>query len=208
MYETIADKLYRVSKLVKQFEIRPDLKAVNCRKDEILINFTTLSYNFRIFRDDNVWNDNKGISFDKLKDLIRKNFDVKWTIFDSDKQLELIKAWDKIGKLNPWIKQGNDPIFDLEDDRLKSYMNSKFENKAFMFDKMNLGNWCLGETFFYNDICFINQVNGGNEWLVIKGKTSFESLTLTTFDSFISFMDRVEKATEAQCKKLEYYSPN
>ena len=27
--------------------------------------------------------------------------------------------------------------------------------------------WCLGQGFYYKTICFINQSDGGNEWLAI-----------------------------------------
>jgi hypothetical protein len=30
-------------------------------------------------------------------------------------------------------------------------------------ERIGHGNWLLGTAFFYRDLCFINQVNGGDE---------------------------------------------
>ena len=37
------------------------------------------------------------------------------------------------------------------------------------------GNWCLGSAFYLGDVCFIEQVAGAGEWLVIKQNVAFES---------------------------------
>jgi len=74
------------------------------------------------------------------------------------------------------------------------------------------GNWCLGTAFHFEDICFINQVEAGGEWLTIKGRTPFESITFHTFqESYeeaekraFETIERIRKATEEQCRKWEY----
>jgi len=74
------------------------------------------------------------------------------------------------------------------------------------------GNWGLGQAYILGDICFINQVNGGDEWLTIKGKTAFESITMQTHQEtreeaetrLRQIIPRIQAATEEQCRLLEY----
>ena len=87
---------------------------------------------------------------------------------------ELIKEWLKIGKKNYWIREARDPEFNEN-----SF--SECGNIAEFLKELEQGNWCLGQAFYWNDICLINQVNGGDEWLVIKGKTTIDSFTTQSF---------------------------
>ncbi|MBM7854914.1 choline dehydrogenase-like flavoprotein [Desulfohalotomaculum tongense] len=71
---------------------------------------------------------------------------------------------------------------------------------------MQKGNWCLGKAFYLGNIAFINQVDGGDEWLVIRNALPFESITVKyfSFDEFTEFYKRIIKASDEQLKKLEY----
>jgi hypothetical protein len=55
-------------------------------------------------------------------------------------------------------------------------------------------------------LCFIQQVNGGDEWLVIKDTFSFESITYSAMgeEEFREWFERVQQATNEQLKNLEY----
>jgi hypothetical protein len=67
--------------------------------------------------------------------------------------------------------------------------------------------WSLGTALYYQDLCLINQVDGGDEWLTIRHGVAFESITFGPFiedGEFESLIDRLLSATKAQCLALEY----
>jgi hypothetical protein len=121
---------------------------------------------------------------------------------------DLNQIWFEIGKKNPWIREATDPPFTIE----------SFSGEADCATVQQLvrsilrGNWCLGTVFHHQDICFINQVDGGDEWLTIKGRTPFESITFRTFRETheeaerraSETIERIRKATEEQCRRLAY----
>ncbi len=120
----------------------------------------------------------------------------------------LKEAWLKIGKKNPWIREAVDPPFTME----SLSGEADCESVQQLVRNILRGNWCLGTAFHHEDICFINQVEGGDEWLTIKGKTPFESITFhTAWESdeqaekrAYETIDRIQRATEEQCKNLDY----
>ncbi|SRR6266498_339020 len=113
-----------------------------------------------------------------------------------------IPVWLRIGKENPWIVEAEDPPFNE-----RSFYECKAVDE--LIEKFDHGNWCLGQAFYFGEICFINQVNGGDEWLVIKQDCAFESFTtrLMIHDRLYPFrrlIEDIEKATLEQCDRLEY----
>lgn len=111
-----------------------------------------------------------------------------------------IDKWLEIGHKNPWISEASDPPFSR-----KSFVvcNSVEELYIFIWH----GNWSLGTAFILGDLCFINQVDGGDEYLTIKQDLPFESASLLAMiraDGFFNFIERIQKATLEQCKRLEY----
>ena len=73
--------------------------------------------------------------------------------------------------------------------------------------KFEHGNWCLGQGYTYKNFCFIQQINGGDEWLSIKDDFVFESASLGLMiekGSYDSWMKRVMSATDKQLKTLKY----
>lgn len=83
----------------------------------------------------------------------------------------LLDAWYLIGKKNPWISEAYDPEFTK-----KSLHNC--HDLTTLFRKIANGNWCLGQGFYYENICLINQCEGGDEWLMIVGTDEVDSLSL------------------------------
>jgi hypothetical protein len=81
-----------------------------------------------------------------------------------------IPTWLKLGKQNPWIREANDPPFTT-----KSFHVCVHDDE--LLDKFAHGNWSLGQAFVRDDLCFINQVDGGDEWLAIRRDRSFESIS-------------------------------
>lgn len=114
-----------------------------------------------------------------------------------------IETWYKLGKQNPWIAQAYDPPFTLD-----SFTYSRCVSIEELREKFERGNWCVGTAFYFNDICFINQVEGGGEWLVIRKDIVFESLTGSHYGECLgrlqNFIERVEAGTDQQLKELRY----
>lgn len=80
-------------------------------------------------------------------------------------------TWLKIGKSNIWIKEAEDPAFTLESFHVCA-------DRAEFFTKFEHGNWCLGQAWVLGELAFINQVEGGDEYLVIRRGVKFESLSV------------------------------
>lgn len=114
--------------------------------------------------------------------------------------MDMIQEWLKIGRRNAWIKDAWDPPFD---ERSFEEVTSVEELK----EELYRGNWAIGTAFYYNNICFINQVDGGDEFLVIRGKVTFESISARVMianGDFDDFIKDVEVATDEQLKNLTY----
>jgi hypothetical protein len=113
---------------------------------------------------------------------------------------ELRKAWFQIGRDNPWIKEAQDPPFRI-DSFVGCYTVEELE------ERLSHTNWSLGTVFFYRDLCFINQINGGDEWLTIRHGIAFESITFEGIierGEFASLITRLLTASREQCERLEY----
>jgi hypothetical protein len=113
-----------------------------------------------------------------------------------------IPVWLRIGRENPWIAEAWDPPFSE-----RSFHECKTVDE--LIEKLDHGNWCLGQAFYLGDVCFINQVNGGDEWLVIKQDCAFESFTTRPLihDPLYPFkrlIEDIQKATLEQCRNHEY----
>ncbi|OPL12656.1 MAG: hypothetical protein AVO34_06885 [Firmicutes bacterium ML8_F2] len=109
----------------------------------------------------------------------------------------MLQEWLGIGRTNPWIKEAADPPFTE-----KSFYRCLCLDE--LMEKLEHGNWCLGQAFYLGNLCFINQVEGGDEWLVIRGKLAFESITYRAFKDFKNWYRRVMSASDRQLKNLCY----
>ena len=120
--------------------------------------------------------------------------------------MTILKTWEEIGNRNAWVMRAWDPPFNAKSIKMLDTMEE-------LVGWIMRGNWCLGAAFAWKDICFINQVDGYGEWLVIKGKTSFESFTTResgekyagmTAEELLEAIKDIDTATEEECAKLEY----
>jgi hypothetical protein len=114
----------------------------------------------------------------------------------------IIQKWVSIGKENPWIRTAYDPAFDASQVHEKKSIQE-------LYDHFQHGNWCIGDAPYYQNICFINQVDGGCEYMVIRDDISFESLSADRYslEKLTTFIERVQKATPEQLRKLKYNNP-
>lgn len=102
-----------------------------------------------------------------------------------------------------WVNSAVDPVFNAG-----SFTECKTVDE--LIDKFRRGNWSLGTAFWYEDLCFINQVNGGDEWLTIRKDIAFDSVSCRLIimkygsEGFKDHIRRYKKATDEQLRNLEY----
>lgn len=114
-----------------------------------------------------------------------------------------LNDWLRIGQENPWINEANDPPFSL-----RSFCECHDIDD--LLAKFSHGDWCLGQAFYLGDLCFIQQVDGGDEWLAIKEDVAFESISFRAILKKWSYHEakllifKMQQATKEQCKTLDY----
>ncbi|OMF76735.1 hypothetical protein [Paenibacillus glucanolyticus] len=114
-----------------------------------------------------------------------------------------IETWYKLGLKNPSIKQSYDPEFSRN-----SF--SQCMTIDTLVKKLRHDNWCLGQAFYYKNLCFINQIDGGGEWKVIRDDIAFESwscgyvIRTDGVERFINRLNRMLAATDEQLRSLDY----
>jgi len=119
-----------------------------------------------------------------------------------------IEKWIAIGKNNPWISEAWDPEFDEN-----SFHRCRDMNE--LIEKFRDGNWCLGQAFWIeisgHKFCFINQINGGDEWLTIRNDVAFESCSMQHMIGpipgrfgLLTSMQQWIAATDEQLRKLDF----
>ena len=117
---------------------------------------------------------------------------------------------------NTWLKIGG-AMF--EEDAYAEfdyqYCFTECANEIELIDTLCKGNWAIRQGFYYKNLFFVNQINGGSEWWTLKmfmGKLiSFESITFYAKRSpaynlkeYMDLIRRLLKATKKQCQKLKY----
>jgi len=109
-----------------------------------------------------------------------------------------VATWLALGEANRWICRACDPAFT----RTCFVECGDAEELA---DRLAHGNWCLGQAFYLGNLCFIQQVGGGDEWLVIKENVAFESVScerLIAAGTFAAFLSRITAASLYACATL------
>lgn len=129
-------------------------------------------------------------------------------------QKEFMEMCYKIGMKNGWCSgkyamQDGDCI--VEEDRLNRNSFKVYADLAELKETLSRSNWCIGTSCIYNDLCFMNQVEGGGEWLTIKRfgdeAIAFESISMSLIikdGEFEDMIRRLETATKGQCRTLNY----
>jgi hypothetical protein len=132
----------------------------------------------------------------------------------TDSQKEFIEMCYKIGMKNGWCSgryaiQDGDYI--TEEDRLNRNSFKVYTDLEELKETLSHSNWQLGESCIYHDLCFMNQVSGGGEWLTIKRfgdeAIAFESMSMALIckdGKFEKTISRLEAATKEQCQTLTY----
>lgn len=123
----------------------------------------------------------------------------------------IVEKWLSIAQQNPWIRQrgsgdANDTCAFEEALNIQDFFQCG--SKPELYNLLTQGNWILGQPFYYKNLCFINQINAGDEWLVIRGGIAFESLTAEAmeYEEFKDWIKCVMNATEEDLRNLEYTS--
>lgn len=116
---------------------------------------------------------------------------------------------------NGWLKRGG---YDWQDDPWLEEYPYEFveaEDVSALRGFLGCGNWAIRTGIVYDDLAFIQQVNGGDEWWTLKkapvGWEAFESWTFggilergTEFERAVASM---QMATPEECLRLDYMLP-
>ncbi|MFE6729103.1 hypothetical protein [Streptomyces californicus] len=114
--------------------------------------------------------------------------------------MKLREQWFKIGIENPWISSADDPAF-TRNSFVGCFSVEELEQN------IGHGNWAIGTAFYYRDLRFINQVEGGDEWLTIRHGIAFESMTLEPSieeGNFARLIRGLLTAPKTKCQTLTY----
>ena len=122
-----------------------------------------------------------------------------------------VEKWLSIAQQNVWIRQrGSGDANDMcaFEPPLTEHDFYQCHSIQELYNLLTQGNWILGQPFYFRNLCFINQINAGDEWLVIRDGLAFESLTAGAmqYEEFKDWIDCVFNATEEQLRELEYIS--
>lgn len=114
---------------------------------------------------------------------------------------------------NSWLCQGG---CDRQDDPYMEDYPYEFCRANTIEDLtsfMAQGNWAIRQGIVYEDLAFINQINGGDEWWTLKrtddGWLGFESASCGLVierdpAEFTQMIACMHQATPEQCKHLDY----
>ncbi|MBW1860327.1 MAG: hypothetical protein JRI70_09725 [Deltaproteobacteria bacterium] len=129
-------------------------------------------------------------------------------------QTQFIEECYQIGMRNGWCSgkfAQMDGDYIVEEDRLNKNSFKIYADLEELKDVLSRSNWCLGTSCVYHDLCFMNQVDGGGEWLTIKRfddeVIAFESMSMSIIVEAGEFEDtiqRLEAATKEQCRTYTY----
>ena len=122
-----------------------------------------------------------------------------------------VEIWLSIAQQNPWIRQrGSGDANDICAFEPPLTQQDFYECLSIeeLYDLLTQGNWILGQPFYFRNLCFVNQINAGDEWLVIRDGIAFESLTAGAmeYEEFKDWIECVFKATEEDLRRLDYTS--
>lgn len=126
--------------------------------------------------------------------------DVQVVAEPEDARSRLIREWLRIGLENPAIAAATDPPF-TENSFEECFTIEKLE------ERITEAVWGIGMAFFHRDLCFIQQVAGGDEWLTIRHGVAFEGITalpLIERGEFASLVRRLLATSKEQCEELSY----
>lgn len=118
-----------------------------------------------------------------------------------------LETWVEIAKRKPWIAQADDPSFDES-------MLVECKTLDYLVQQLEQGNYCIGQGFYYNDLCFINQVDGGDEWLTIRRGKHFDSISCRGIirtkgtEYFKRMVNAYLKASDDELTCMDYYREN
>ena len=126
-------------------------------------------------------------------------------------QILRVEIWLSIAQQNPWIRQrGSGDANDICAFEPALTQQDFYECLSIeeLYDLLTQGNWILGQPFYFQNLCFVNQINAGDEWLVIRDGIAFESLTAGAmeYEEFKDWIECVFKATEEDLRRLDYTS--
>ena len=114
-----------------------------------------------------------------------------------------LPVWLELGRKNRWVKRASDPEFNE-----RSFYACR--DMVELISKFRQGNWSLGSAFTLGNLCFIQQEDGGDEWLTIKEDLAFESMSCGWMIRhrgeayFVAIVEAIQRASKDDCRMLHY----
>ena len=119
---------------------------------------------------------------------------------------------------NGWLKVVG---YDWQDDPFLEeypYEFTRIDDINALREHFGRGNWAIRQGVVFDDLAFINQANGGDEWWTLKRDgeewVAFESTSFAYVieakgrAAFETLVRSMQLATPAQCMTLDYYDEN
>lgn len=81
-------------------------------------------------------------------------------------QSSRVEIWLSIAQQNAWIRQrGSGDANDIcaFEPPLTEQDFYECESIEELYDLLTQGNWILGQPFYFQNLCFVNQINAGDE---------------------------------------------
>ncbi|MEQ8694452.1 MAG: hypothetical protein RIC85_03890 [Gammaproteobacteria bacterium] len=115
--------------------------------------------------------------------------------------MDYVKTWLALGKRNVWISRAYDPPFTAE-----SFTACSCDEELAQRVCDDPTSYCLGQAFYVGNICLIQQVDGGDEWLVIRDKVPFESFSCKVIGqaSLLEHLTQIRQAAASDLTNLTY----
>jgi len=110
-----------------------------------------------------------------------------------------VPTWLELGNSNRWISRAIDPPFNEA-----SFI--EVPDIMSLYVRLHQCSWRLGQSFYLSDLCFLQQSDGGDGWLVIRRAVEFETISVHGFDTreLWQWVRAAQRATDKQLRELRY----
>lgn len=112
---------------------------------------------------------------------------------------KLLESWYQLGLAEPSIRAAED----------RPFTKARFtgcDSVDELAEQISAMPWPAGTAFYYRDLCFIQQANGGDEWLAIRHETAFETMALAPSLADRTFASLVRRLLAASKEQLEQHT--
>ena len=111
----------------------------------------------------------------------------------------LLETWYQLGLVEPLIRAAEDPPF------TKARFTGCYSPDE-LAEQIDATPWPIGTAFYYRDLCFIQEVDGGDTWLVIRQDIAVDAMELWPHIHSGTFASLVRRLLAASIEQLEQHT--